>query len=80
MAFSIVVIGNSTIFEVKKAATALSVPMFAARVASSLSPLISTLSQPWPTFIFCATTSTAAIFSQFLQSPPTTTQNKKVVV
>ena len=41
--FLIVVLGNSTLFEVKKAATALSVPMFMARAAMGVSPLISTL-------------------------------------
>ena len=69
-AFNMIVVANSTIFEVKKAATALGTPMFLARLSQSSSPLIATLTQPIPMYIFCVTNTACAIFSYFLKVPP----------
>ena len=41
--FNMVVVANSTIFEVKRAATALGTPMFLARLSQSISPLVATV-------------------------------------
>ena len=41
--FNMIVVANSTIFEVKRAATALATPMFLARLSQSSSPLVATI-------------------------------------
>ena len=42
-AFCLIVVGNSSVFDVSSAAKALSIPMFMARAAMGISPLISAL-------------------------------------
>ena len=66
-AYSIMVVSNARIFDVKQAATAFGSASFFARIVQTASPLISTVPQPLPVQIFCITITITAISTQFLK-------------
>ena len=70
--YSMLILANSTLFEVQSAATALSIPMFFARLGQSSSPLISNLAQPIPMYIYVAANLSCVISAMFLRVHPNT--------
>ena len=68
-AYSIIVVSNSALFEVEKAATAFSIPTFMAGLSMAASPLIATLEQPIPMYIFCLSSILCGVCSVFLRIP-----------
>ena len=71
-AFNMTVVANSTIFEVKKAATAFGAPCFLARLGQSIAPILATLTQPIPVYIFCAASTTCGVLAALLKVPEKT--------
>ena len=79
-AYNIMIVGNSRVFDVKRAATAFGSASFFARLIQSGSPLLSTMPQPLPMQIFCATIAITAFVTLFIKvahTPQTKRQLKQ---
>ena len=69
-AYNLIIVANSTLFEVSRAATAFGTSTFMARLIQSSSPLVSSLSQPTPMYIFSGISIASALTAILIRVPP----------
>ena len=67
--FNIIYVCNADVFPVLFCATAMGVCSFLARIFSAISPLISTIPQPTPMWIFCCVAILAGVLVLWVRLP-----------
>ena len=67
---NLITVASMTLFEVDRTATSFGIACFVGRMVQSSSPIVSSLEQPTPTYILCASSVACGLIALMIKVPP----------